>query len=144
MQEYHEFLRALEMVGTRPQAPKICSPDQTYGWLALLGNGCSLLLVCWLGGQLWYNGSRILGSRGSSISLGMFFRAICCGMATLLMKPDYGPVVGAREDREELQDQDVDLINMGAAWKRRHPETCRKTGPTSTDEGMKLADYSVD
>ena len=60
------------------------------------------------------------------------------------MKPDYGPVVGAREDRKELQDQDVDLINMRAAWTKGHPETCRTRGPISTDEGMKLADCSVD
>ena len=95
-QEYHEFLRSLETTGTRPQASKVCAPDQTSGWLAPLGNGCSLLLVCWLGGQLWYNGSRILETRGSSISLGMFCKVLCCGMATLLVKPDYGPFVGAR------------------------------------------------
>ena len=100
--------------------------------------------MCWLGGQLWYNRSRILETRGSSISLGMFCKALCCGMATLLVKPDYGPVVGAREDREELQDQDVDLINMGVAWTREHPETCRTAGPIITDERAKLADCSVD
>ena len=65
-------------------------------------------------------------------------------MATLLMKPNYGPVVGVREDREELQDQDVDLINMGVAWTREHPETCRTAGPIITDERVKLADCSVD
>ena len=65
-------------------------------------------------------------------------------MATLLMKPDYGPVVGAREEREELQDQDIDLINMGVAWTRGHPETCRTAGPIITDEQTKLADCSVD
>ena len=88
-QEYREFLRALETVGTRPQAPKVCTPDQTSGWLALLGNGCLLLLVCWLGGQPWYHRSRILGTRGSSISLGMSCKAIYCGIAKLLAKPDY-------------------------------------------------------
>ena len=101
-QEYREFLRSLETIGTRPQASKVCAPDQTSGWLARLGNGCLLLLVCWLGGQLWYNGSRILGTRGSSISLGMFCKASCCGMAALRVKPDYDPVVGAQEDKEEL------------------------------------------
>ena len=65
-------------------------------------------------------------------------------MATLLMKPDYGPVVGAREDWKELQDQDVDLINMGVAWTRGHPETCRTAGPTIIDKRTKLVDCSVD
>ena len=137
MQEYHEFLRTLETVGIQMPAAKTCSLGQTYGWLTFLGNGCSLLLVCWLGGQLWYNGSSILGSRGSSISLGTFCTAICCGMTTLLLKPDYGSVVGAREDREEPQDQDVDLINLGVAWTRGNPETCRMTGPTITEAQTK-------
>ena len=39
-------------------------------------------------------------------------------MATFLVKPNYGPVVRAREDQEELQDQDVDLINMGEGTQR--------------------------
>ena len=65
-------------------------------------------------------------------------------MATFLMKPNYGPVVGAREDKEGLQEQDVDLINMESAWTKVDPETCRMRGPNSTNEGMKLADCSVD
>ena len=88
-----------------------------------LGNGCALLLVCWLGGQLWYNGSRVLETRGSSISLGMFCKVLCCGMAALLVKPDYGPVVEAREDREEPRDQEMNLINMGVAWTSKNPDT---------------------
>ena len=65
-------------------------------------------------------------------------------MATLLVKPDYGPVVGVRKDREELQDQEVDLINMGVAWTSEHPETCRTAGPIITEERAKLADCPVD
>ena len=48
------------------------------------------------------------------------------------LKPDYGSVVGAREDQEELQDQDEDLINLGVAWTRGNPDTCRTTGPIIT------------
>ena len=54
-------------------------------------------------------------------------------MSTLLLNPDYGLMGGAREDREELQDQDEDLINLGVAWMRGNPETCRTTGPTITE-----------
>ena len=114
-QEYREFLRSLETTGTRPQAFKVLAPNQTFSWLTRIGNGCALLLVCCLGGQLWYNGARVLETRGSSISLGTFCKVLCCGMAALLVKPDYGPVVGAREDRKELHDQEVDLINIGVA-----------------------------
>ena len=55
-------------------------------------------------------------------------------MATLLVKPNYGPVGGAREDREELHDQEVDLINIGVAWTSEHPETCRTAGLIITEE----------
>ena len=60
------------------------------------------------------------------------------------MKPDYGPVVGAREDRKELHDQEVDLINIGVAWTREHPETCRTAELIVTEEQAKLADCPVD
>ena len=71
-QEYRKFLRTLGTAGPQHPASNTCPPSQKNIWLALLGNVCSLLLVCWLGGQLWYNGSRILGSRGPHVSLGMF------------------------------------------------------------------------
>ena len=65
-------------------------------------------------------------------------------MATFLIEPDYGPVVGDREDQEGLQEQDVYLINMESAWTKADLETCGTRGPTSTDKRMKLADCSVD
>ena len=65
-------------------------------------------------------------------------------MATFLMKPDYGPVVGTREDQEGLQEQDVNLINIESNWTKVDPEICRTRGPTSTDERMKLIDCLVD
>ena len=91
-----------------------------------------------------YNGSRILGSQGPRVSLDTFLRAFCCRIAMFLIKPDYGPVVGARDDQEGLQEQDVNLINMESAWTKVDPDTCGTRGPTSTDERMKLADCSVD
>ena len=60
------------------------------------------------------------------------------------MKPNYNPVVGAREDREELQNQDVNHIKMRVAWTKEHPETSRTAGPIITDERAKLTDCSVD
>ena len=65
-------------------------------------------------------------------------------MAALLVKPDYGPVVGAGEDRKELHDQEVDLINIGVAWTSEHPETCRTAELIVMEEGVKLADCPVD
>ena len=64
-------------------------------------------------------------------------------MAALLVKPDYGPVVKAREDREELQDQEMNLINMGVAWTSEHPDTCKTAGLIVAEEPAKLADGPV-
>ena len=55
-------------------------------------------------------------------------------MAVLLVKPDYGPVGEAGEDRKELHDREVDLINIGVAWTSEHPETCRTAELIVTEE----------
>ena len=113
------------MTGTRPQAAKVSASAPTSGWMTRLGNGCVILLVCWLGCQLWYTGARVLETRGSSISLGTFCRVLCCGMAALLVKPNYEPVEEVSEEKEEPRDQEMNLINLGAAWKSESPDTCR-------------------
>ena len=100
-QEFREFLRTLEMTGTRPQAAKVSAATPTFVWMTCIGNGCVILLVCWLGCQLWYTRARVLETRGSSISLGTFCQVLCCGMAALLVKPNYEPV---REDSKEKEE----------------------------------------
>ena len=140
---FQKFLGLLGTNGTQPQAAKALSPDQTSSWLTRIGNGCALLLVCWLGGQLWYNGARVLETRGSSISLGTFCKVLCCGMAALLVKPDYGPVVEAREEKEEPREQEMNLINMGVAWTSENPDTYKTAGLILVDELAKLADGSM-
>ena len=64
-------------------------------------------------------------------------------MAALLVKPDYGPVVEAREDKEEPRDQEMNLINMGVAWTSENPDTCKKARLIVMEEPAKLADGSV-
>ena len=59
------------------------------------------------------------------------------------MKPDYGPMVEAREDREEPRDQEMNLINMGVAWTSENPGTCKMAGLIVVEEPAKLADGSV-
>ena len=89
--KFQEFLRTLETAGTRPQAAEP-AVTPTLTWMTRIGNGCVILVVCWLGCQLWYTGARVLETRGSSISLGTFCQVLCCGMAALLVKPNYEPV----------------------------------------------------
>ena len=59
------------------------------------------------------------------------------------MKPDYGPVVEAMEDREKPQDQEMNLINLGAAWMSKSPDTCNTAGLLVAEEPAKLAGGSV-
>ena len=87
-----------------------------------------ILVVCWLGCELWYTGARVLETRGSSISLGTFCQVLCCGMAALLVKPNYEPVREDSKEKEEPRDQEQSLINLGAVWKNESPEACRAVG----------------
>ena len=128
-QEYQDFLKALGPARAWDPASEVGLLSQMRCWLAILGNGCSLLLVCWIGCQLWYNGSRIIRSLEQHVSLGTFLRAFCCGIATFVIKPKYTPGAEVQEDQERLQEQDIDLINMGPAWTRAVPETHVTEGP---------------
>ena len=60
--------------------------------------------------------------------MGTFCRVLCCGMAALLVKPNYEPVEEVSEEKEEPQDQELNLINLGAAWKSESPDVCRAVG----------------
>ena len=64
-------------------------------------------------------------------------------MAALLVKPDYGPVVEAREDREEPRDQEMNLINLGVAWTSENLDSCKTAGLIIVEEPAKIADGSV-
>ena len=114
-QEYSEFLKALGLAKAKEQPPESSFFRKACSWLIVIGNGCSLLLVCWIVCQLWYNGSRIIKSLEQRASLGMFLQAFCCGIATFIINPKYAPVLEAREDQERLQEQDIDLNNMDPA-----------------------------
>ena len=58
-------------------------------------------------------------------------------MAAFLVKPDYGPVMEVREDKEEPQDQEMDLANMRAVWLRENPDTCQVAGLIIVEEPAK-------
>ena len=88
-------------------------------------------------------GTQVLETIESSISLGTFCRVLCCGMAVLLVKPDYGPMVEVREEKEELRDQEMNLINLGAAWTSESRDTCKTAGLLVAEEPAKLAGGSV-
>ena len=117
-QEYCEILKALGPAKAKEQQPETSFFRRACSWFIIIGNSCSLLLVCWIVCQLWYNWSRIIRSLEQCASLGMLLQAFCCGIATFIINPKYTPVSEAREDQERLQEQDVDLANIGPAWMR--------------------------
>ena len=57
--------------------------------------------------------------------MGTFCRVLYCGMAALLVKPNYKPVEEVSEEKKGPQDQELNLINLGAAWKNESPDVCR-------------------
>ena len=52
-QEYLESLRALELVGNRTRTSGPLNYLEPYGWPIIVGNYCSLRLVCWTTDQLY-------------------------------------------------------------------------------------------
>ena len=79
IREYQGFMESLETKGARTHTAKTLTLNQTPVWTIHLGMGCTLLSVCWIGGQLWYNGARALRARRTNSSLGAFCEALCCG-----------------------------------------------------------------
>ena len=47
---------------------------------------------------------------------------------SLLVKPNYEPLKEDSEEKEEPQDQERNLINLGAVWKNESPDVCRALG----------------
>ena len=104
-QEYREFLRALGPVRDRAHLPGTSFFQKACSWFIIVGNCCSLLLVCWIVSQLWYNGTKIIQSlkqRAFHTCLGTILRAFCCGIATFITNPKYSPVLEAREYMERF------------------------------------------
>ena len=64
-------------------------------------------------------------------------------MAALLVKPDYGPVVEVREDKEEPRDQEMDFANMRAVWSRENLDTCQTAGLIVGGKTSKVANGSM-
>ena len=64
-------------------------------------------------------------------------------MAALLVKPNYEPVEEVSEEKEEPQDQEMNLINLGAAWTSESRDTCKMAGLLGSEESADLAGGSV-
>ena len=116
------------MTKGQPQvSEKSLASTLRVGWLTYLGVGGAILLVCWLGCQCWYSGIRVLKTRGSTITPGLFCTVLCCGLAALLEKPQYQPVMRQGREQGDRQDSDLDSVKIRAYWSRVSSDTDRTT-----------------
>ena len=67
--------------------------------------------------------------------MGTFCKVLCCGMAALLVKPSYDPVMETREEKGEPQEQDMNLLNMGEDL-----DTCKTAGLIRVEESAEPAE----
>ena len=75
-----------------------------YDKLVIARNISSLGVICYLIGQLWYNGSKIIKSLKIwklPPNLTALLRAFCCGIAAFVVSPKYSQVIWQQEDMEE-------------------------------------------
>ena len=86
-------------------------------------------MVCWIIGQLWYNGMTILNAlrqRAFNTGLGTILRAFCCGIATFITNPKYSQMSDTRDNVERLQEREIVADDIGSIWIKL----------TQTDSGM--------
>ena len=101
-QECWEFLRALERVGNKTKTPGTNIFQKAYDQFVIVGNFCSLLLVCWIVSQLWY--IRYLKQRAFNTGLGTILRAFCYGIAAFITNPKYSQMPETKDEIERLQE----------------------------------------
>ena len=132
--EFQEFLRALGPAGDEPNRYPYWFFQKTYNNFVVFGNFCSLVMVCWIIGQLWYNGTTILNAlrqRAFKTRLGTILRAFCCGIATFITNPKYSRMSDTRDDVERLQEQEIVADDIGAIWIKLTQTDSVMEGPTS-------------
>ena len=91
--------------------------QKAYGWSIIVGDDCSLCLVCWITDQLCSNDAKIIWSwqqRVVHAGLGNLLQASWCGIAAVTTNPKYSTVSEVRGDRTRLQEQDSSSSDIGA------------------------------
>ena len=73
--------------------------------MVIAGNISSLGVICYIIGQLWYNGTKIIQSLKLDIfktSITTILSAFCCRVAAFVVNPKYSHVSRQQEDLEEV------------------------------------------
>ena len=143
IREFQGFMKALEARETRIHTVKIFTMSRIPAWAIHLGMGGALLSVCWIGGQLWYNGARALKAKRTNSSLGAFCEALCCGRAALMGETDYDAMRGHQTELDDSLDLRRNPIKKGIVWTSGNSDTCEEVGMIATGELEELENDSV-
>ena len=102
--------------------------------MAQLGMGCTLLSVCWIGGQLCYNGVRTIKARKVNSSLGVFCAALCCGHTALQGERDDNAMKEHWMELNNSMDLRRNRIEEKIAWASESSDTCEEVEMIVTGE----------
>ena len=91
--------------------------QRVYNKVVIARNFCLLSIICYLVGQLWYNGTKIIKSLKQQAFKTGNTTILCtfsCGVAAFVTNPKYSHIPGAKDDVEEgLQRQETPAGDMG-------------------------------
>ena len=103
-QELWAFLKNLEAAGFGMKTLWAQIIWTIYDKMVIAGNISSFGVICYLIGQLWYNGTKVIQSLklwAFKTSITTVLRAFCCGVATFVINPKYSQIPGTKENVEE-------------------------------------------
>ena len=102
-----------------------------------------LMSVCWIGGQLYYNGLMAIKNRGVNPCLEGFCAALCCGHSSLRREKRDKVVgkqwIGLDDSIQHRRDQ----VGEGVAWVDERSETCEDVRMIMTREMEEVDDELV-
>ena len=96
-QEFRQFLKTLEAAGHGTKTLWARLVRQVYDKFVLARNFCSLGIVFWVLGQLWYNGTTIISALKEcafKMGLSTILCAFCYGIVAFMTNPKYAHVPG--------------------------------------------------
>ena len=105
--------------------------------------GCTLMSVCWIGGQLCYNGLRAIRNREVNPCLEEFWVTLCCGHSSL-QQETRDKVVGKQwiELDDSLQHR-RDQVGEEVTWVDEESDTCEEVRMLMTDDMGEVDDDMV-
>ena len=90
--------------------------------------------MCWIGGQLCYNGIRAIKDQKVNPSLGEFCAALCCGHTALQRERDDNAMKEHWIELNDSMDPRRNRIEEKIAWASESSDTCEEVEMIVTGE----------